>query len=135
MIQQLQRDVAQLRRELHVRAPARERTIARDSDAPARTGSRDRDPAPSRDPAYNKMARIYQAYDKDGNKQVSFQEFLAMREGADDPRVRTQAQATFKQVDRNGDGHVSFEEFFAASQRRQRGDQPRREGDAPRDGD
>jgi hypothetical protein len=135
MIQQLQRELAQLRRDLHARAPAREPNGTRDSDPPAHAGSRDRDPTPSRDPAYNRMAKIYQAYDKNNDKQVSFEEFLAMREGTDDPRVRVQAQATFKQVDRNGDSYVSFEEFFAASQHRPRGDQPRREGDAPRDRD
>lgn len=135
MIQQLQREVGELRRELRAQAPARDREITGDSDVHGRGDSRDRPVATSTDPAVKKVTKIYQAYDKDRNDEVTFEEFLAMREGADDPRVQAQARLSFKQVDRNGDGRVSFEEFFAAAQRRGRGEPPRREGDAPRDGE
>lgn len=135
MILQLQREVSELRRELHARGPARERAGAGEPDPAPAAAPRDREQPPALDPASRKMAKIFQAYDKDRSGQVSFDEFLAMREGANDPRVRQQAMESFNQADRTGDGQIALEEFLAAGQRRQEGDQPRGEGAAPRDRD
>jgi hypothetical protein len=132
MILQLQREVAQLRREMQALASTRERPGERDSEVAADARARDREPGTSREPSHSQLLRVFKAYDKDDDEQVSFAEFLAMREGADNPRVRAQAQQSFQQVDRDGNGLVSFEEYTAAGRRRQEGDQPRREGDQPR---
>lgn len=134
MILQLERDVLQLRKELQARTRTRDRMHTRDADTTARRDLPRRDPAPVRDPAYNKLSGVFQTYDKGRNNRVSFEEFLAMREGTEDPRVQAQARGSFQQADRNGARNVSFEEFVAARQRGEGGDQPRLEGDAPREG-
>ncbi len=132
MILNLQREVAQLRRELQSRDTRHEGRDSRTNEEKAHRDQRNPEYAQRRELA--NLEKIYHTYDKDRNGRVSFDEFLSMREGADNPEVRNHAEELFKQVDLNGDGHVSFQEFRAARNRRAEGDRPR-EGERARKGD
>lgn len=149
MITQLQKEVAQLRRELgEVRGgrgdhaegyrrdgyrPAR-RDAPRDGDRRYSGGPRDVAPARSgRDPR-TMQTNMFEKYDRNGDKKVVLQEFLAMREGTQNPEVRARWQKVFAQGDRNRDSSWSLEEFVAAAQAQRREGDARRT-DAPRDGD
>lgn len=138
MILNLQREVAQLRRELRSRDAGGQGRRDREGEEAVRPDRGDRQHAQRRD--YENLERIYHAYDKDRDGRVSLAEFLSMREGVHNLEVRAQAEEQFKRVDRNGDGDVSFEEFVAARDRRTEGDRPRggerdQEGESSRDGD
>jgi hypothetical protein len=84
---------------------------------------------------------IFKRYDKDGDQKITLVEFLAMREGTDNPEVANQWERVFVQGDSNRDRTWSIEEFLAAAQRRREGGDRPREGDppvrrdAPREGD
>jgi len=142
MILNLQREVAQLRRDLQSRDAGGEGPRDRDGEEAVRRDRGDHQHAQRRE--YASLERIYHVYDKDRDGRVSLAEFLSMREGMHNPEVRAQAEEQFTRVDQNGDGYVSFEEFVAARDRRSEGDRLRegerdreggREGEGFRDGD
>lgn len=156
MIMQLQQEVAQLRRELDQVRGGRE-GVRRDGDQPVlrdaprggdrprtvvrRDGDRryiggPRDPEPARsgrDPRTMQM-KIFERYDRNGDKKIVLEEFLAMREGTQNPEVRARWQSVFAQGDRNRDSSWSLEEFLAAAKVQRREGDARRT-DAPREGD
>ncbi|MBL7043990.1 MAG: hypothetical protein ISR77_35510 [Pirellulaceae bacterium] len=144
MITQLQQEVAQLRRELGQMRGGRE-GVRRDgdrrrTDAP-RDGDRSRTDAPrdgdrvrsGRD-VIATQTKMFEKYDRNGDKKVVLEEFLALREGTRDPEVKARWQQVFAQGDRNRDGSWSLEEFVTAA-RGQRREGDARRTDAPRDGD
>lgn len=157
MITKLQQEVAQLRRELGQVRGGRE-GVRRDGDRPALrdaprdsvsgtpvTRSRDGDrrygdgPRDSdrvrnaRDPR-TMQTKIFQKYDRNGDKKIVLEEFLAMREGTENPEVKARWQRVFAQGDRNRDSSWSLEEFLAAAQAQRREGAARRT-DAPRESD
>ncbi len=160
MIMQLQKEVAQLRRELgqvrggrgdHAEGFRRDgdrpvlRDAPRDGDRPRTDAPRDgdrrysggpRDAAPARsgrDPR-TMQTKMFEKYDRNGDKKVVLEEFLAMREGTQNPEVKARWQKVFAQGDRNRDSSWSLEEFLAAAQAQRREGDARRT-DAPREGD
>jgi len=156
MITQLQQEVAQLRRELGQVRGGREgvrrdgdrpvlRDAPRDGDRPRTDAPRDgdrryiggpRDPEPARsgrDPRTMQM-KIFERYDRNNDKKIVSEEFLAMREGTQNPEVKARWQSVFAQGDRNRDNSWSLEEFLAAAQAQRREGDARRT-DAPREGD
>jgi Ca2+-binding EF-hand superfamily protein len=58
------------------------------------------------------MTRIFRSYDKSGDGKITFEEWLAMREGEMDSARRAQEQQQFSSVDRNKDGTLSLEEVL-----------------------
>jgi len=159
MIMKLHDEVAQLRRELDQMRGGREgdqayrrdsdrpvlRDAPRDGDRPRTDAPRDgdrryvggpRDPEPARSgrDVQTMQAKIFERYDRNGDKKIALEEFLAMREGTRNPEVRARWQGVFAQGDRNRDGSWSFEEFLAAVQAQRREGDARRT-DAPREGD
>jgi len=73
------------------------------------------------------MARIFKSYDKNGDSKITFEEWLAMKEGSIDPARRAQEQQQFSSVDRNKDGTLSLEEVLNWKR-------PTRDADRPREG-
>jgi hypothetical protein len=144
MIQQLRAEVANLKRQVAARGDGprlsddaysrdRARTERREGDAP-REGdrARERDPRIATNPMIQKATRIFAAYDKNKDKQVSFEEWLAMREGEMTEERKARERGFFAQP-AGEDGVISLEEFVRAMQRRAGGDAPRERG--PRDGE
>jgi hypothetical protein len=86
------------------------------------------------------MTKIFRAYDKNGDGKITFEEWLAMKEGAtDDPERRARERQQYSSIDRNRDGALSLEEVLTwnrSSGSRREGDAGgRRDGDRPREGD
>ncbi len=82
---------------------------ARDGDNP-REGARDSGSAAmSRE--IQQLNRIYVAYDKDANDKVTFQEWLAMKNGEMDRAREKRERGWFDEADANRDEAVSLEEF------------------------
>ncbi|MBP89749.1 MAG: hypothetical protein CMJ64_24095 [Planctomycetaceae bacterium] len=120
LIQQLRREVEALRREVRGssdRAGDRRRDVPREGDARSREGSRDRDRNASArnasDAARLKAAKVFAAYDKNKDKQVSFEEWVAMKEGDVEGERLAREKQWFAQADRSRDERLSLEEFFA----------------------
>ncbi len=146
MIQQLQREVAELRGELRSRGGDREGSRSReadrppgerrrDGDAPARESTRESDARRlSREEA--REARIFQGIDKNRNRTVDAAEFNRLFEGADDPRVQARNRTFFKAADSDKDGKLTGTEFTRWRLKGRRATEdggPRKEG--PRDGE
>ena len=168
LIQELRREVEALKREIRGQdrgvqrreGEPRRDAAPRDGDARSREGSRERDQS-ANDAARRKALRIFAAYDKNKDKQVVFDEWVAMKEGAVEGERLAREKQWFGQADRSGDERLSLEEFFAWMNRGRAaaregaprgpregegarregardGDRPRedaREGDQPREGD
>ena len=136
MIQQLRSEVAQLRQQIANRerrgAAAdnpvrnttdkvrreREMVLGRDSISQARA---------SNDPLLRQAARIFVAYDKNRDQRVSFDEWLAMREGEMTSERRAREMGFFSQQAGN-DRMITLEEFYRAILSRQRGSNVRESG-------
>jgi len=145
MITQLQHEVAQLRRELgqmrggregHRRDGARpvRGDAPRDGDRPRTDAPRDGDRVRTARAAQATQVKMFEKYDRNGDKKVVLEEFLALREGTRNPEVKARWQQVFAQGDRNRDGSWSLEEFVTAA-RGQRREGDSRRSDAPRDSD
>ena len=75
------------------------------------------------------MTRIFKTYDKNGDGKITFEEWLAMKEGStDDPARREQERKQFSSVDRNNDDTLSLEEVLNWKR-------PTRDADRGREGD
>lgn len=121
MIQQLQREIAALRRG----RPAGD-GAPRDGEVRERSGPRDGEAAPDLGRDERRQARIFQSYDRDGNGAMTLAEFQGLFEGNRD------RSDMFKAADSNGDGNLSQAEFIAYRLQ----PRPRTEGGAaPREGD
>jgi hypothetical protein len=107
-LKQLQEEVQALRREVQELRGQRER---RDGDAPREDGPRDGDRPAAGDRRPTQTGRIFDAYDKDDNLKVSFEEWLAMREGEITLERRIQEQMRFSAADTTRDAGLTFEEF------------------------
>lgn len=136
MIQQLRSEVAQLRQQIANRerrgAAAdnpvrnttdkvrreREMVLGRDSISQARA---------SNDPLLRQAARIFVAYDKNRDQRVSFDEWLAMREGEMTSERRAREMGFFSQQ-AGDDRMITLEEFYRAMLSRQRGSNVRESG-------
>ena len=113
----------------------------RDGDRRARRTDRDRDVEGTRrdggDRAgtrprrrYSKAGKIFTRYDASGDDKVSFEEWLAMKEGEMTDDRRAKERTWYDQADASGDGAITFEEFegwMASKSRRREGS--RRGGD------
>jgi hypothetical protein len=106
-LRQLQEEVQALRREVQELRGQRER---RDGDAPREDGPRDGERRVD-DPRPTQVGRIFDAYDKDKDRKVSFEEWLKMREGEITPERRIQEQMRFSAADTARDGGLTFDEF------------------------
>ena len=73
------------------------------------------------------MTRIFKSYDKNSDGKITFEEWLAMKEGEIDSARRAQEQQQFASVDRNKDGTLSLEEVLTWRR-------PTRDADRPREG-
>lgn len=130
MIKELRSEVASLRTQLRSRERSlpslrdREGSIIRrpaEGDAAREMSRRDSPRLDAQASAlYRKAQRIYQAYDKNKDKRVSFEEWLAMREGEMTPERRTRERQYF--ADPAGEDEViTLDEFFRWMERRARG--------------
>ena len=136
MIQQLRSEVAQLRQQIANREPRgaaadnpvrnttdkvrreREMVLGRDSISQARA---------SNDPLLRQAGRIFAAYDKNRDQRVSFDEWLAMREGEMTSERRAREMGFFSQQ-AGDDRMITLEEFYRAILSRQRGSNVRESG-------
>ena len=107
---------------------SRDRDQAREGDAPRESYPRgDRDPRVRPNPLLQKVQRIFAAYDKNKDRHVSFEEWLAMREGAMTEERKDRERRHFAEP-AGDDKKITLEEFFRWTERRSRGGS--REGDA-----
>ncbi len=135
MIQQLRSEVAQLRQQIGNRdrrgaasdKPARNTTdrVPRERDSASQTRT-------SNDPLLRQATRIFAAYDKNRDQRVSFDEWLAMREGEMTSERRAREMRFFSQQ-AGDDRMITLEEFHRGMVARQRGSAPREGG--KRDGE
>ncbi|WP_166823100.1 M56 family metallopeptidase [Thalassoroseus pseudoceratinae] len=151
MIQQLQREMAQLRREVRRPEPGErldpgERPVRRDSDRDAFW-----DTETHRLPAgweRSKAGRVFQAYDKNSDGMVVLEEWLSMTNGNINDARRALQTRRFRDAEPSGDGKFMPAEFIwwykigryadvEGGQRDRDGDRPRRgsRDDDAREGD
>lgn len=71
---------------------------------------------------YSKAGKIFSRYDASGDDKVSFDEWLAMKEGEMTDERSARERTWYDQADASGDGSVTFEEFegWMKSKRRRR---------------
>ena len=130
MIKQLRNEVSMLRRQLEQTRMPREgqRDLPREANDARRPAEGTRDQAGTRNPAMQKAQnpamqkaqRIFIAYDKNQDGMVSFEEWLAMREGEMTSERRAREQQHFSEP-AGDDQKISPEEFFRWMDRRSRG--------------
>lgn len=122
MIKQLRNEVSMLRRQLEQTRMPREgqRDLPREASDARRPAEGTRDQAGTRNPAMQKAQRIFIAYDKNQDGTVSFEEWLAMREGEMTSERRAREQQHFSEP-AGDDQKISPEEFFRWMDRRSRG--------------
>lgn len=122
MIKQLKNEVSMLRRQLEQTRMPREgqRDLPREASDARRPAEGTRDQAGTRNPAMQKAQRIFIAYDKNQDGMVSFEEWLAMREGEMTSERRAREQQHFSEP-AGDDQKISPEEFFRWMDRRSRG--------------
>lgn len=131
MIRQLRAQVAELERRLQTRETGRrEELVDRPLDRPVEMRSRERSdvsPEATRDvevnrrsPVMQKAQRIFAAYDKNKDRVVSFEEWLAMREGEITSERRLIEQRHFAEP-AGDDQKITIEEFYLWMERRSRG--------------
>ncbi len=127
MIRQLRAQVAELERRLQTRETGRREELI---DRPLEMRSRERSdvsPEATRDvevnrrsPVMQKAQRIFAAYDKNKDRVVSFEEWLAMREGEITSERRLIEQRHFAEP-AGDDQKITIEEFYLWMDRRSRG--------------
>ena len=78
----------------------------------------DRDGEAKQSAQLRKTQRIFKAYDKDGSKSVSFDEWLKMKEGKMDATRRAREKKWFDQADKSADGAITVKEFHLWLNRR-----------------
>ena len=141
MIQQLRSEVSQLRQQIgnrDRRGVATDNRARNTTDRVRREGDmpRERDSASqvraSNDPLLRQATRIFAAYDKNRDQRVSFDEWLAMREGEMTSERRAREMGFFSQQ-AGDDRMITLEEFHREMVARQRGSAPREGG--KRDGE
>ena len=131
MIRQLRAQVAELERRLQTRETGRrEKLVDRPLDRQLEMRSRERSdvsPEATRDvevnrrsPVMQKAQRIFAAYDKNKDRVVSFEEWLAMREGEITSERRLIEQRHFAEP-AGDDQKITIEEFYLWMDRRSRG--------------
>ena len=126
MIQQLRSEVADLRRQVANRD--RDRSVlsgesgSRNFDR--REGDRGSENRPTSNPLMKQATRIFAAYDKNRDQRVSFEEWLAMREGEMTSERRSRELGVFSQQ-AGDDRLITLEEFYRAMVARTRGTAPR----------
>ena len=131
MIRQLRAQVAELERRLQtIDTGRREELVDRPLDRPLEMRSRERSdvsPAATRDvevnrrsPVMQKAQRIFAAYDKNKDRVVSFEEWLAMREGEITSERRLIEKRHFAEP-AGDDQKITIEEFYLWMDRRSRG--------------
>ena len=54
---------------------------------------------------------VFQFYDRDGNGELSFNEFLRGVRGDMNPRRKALVQQAFQKLDFNGNGHVELDDI------------------------
>ena len=152
MIQQLRREIAGLRRGADARSRERdgdreEDSFARrDSERPYSDRRRDGDFDETSAPAgweRSKEGKVFLAYDKNGDRVVTVDEWLAMTNGNVSPERREIQTRRFKEADPNRDGKFTPAEFIRwfARGRFEAVERDARDGDGeesrrgPRDGD
>ena len=146
MIQQLRSEVAQLRQQIGNRdrpagageTPSRNASdrVRREGDMPQQ-GDRASGHRVSSDPLLKQASRIFTAYDRNRDQRVSFDEWLAMREGEMTSERRSREMAFFSQQ-AGDDQLITLEEFYRAMVARTRGTAPREDSArdrGPRDSD
>ena len=136
MIQQLRSEVAQLRQQIanrERRGAAADNPVRNTTDKVRREGDMGlgRDSVSqgraSNDPLLRQAARIFAAYDKNRDQRVSFDEWLAMREGEMTSERRAREMGFFSQQ-AGDDRMITLEEFYRAMLSRQRGSNVRESG-------
>jgi hypothetical protein len=141
MIQQLRSEVTQLRQQIGNRdrpGVTSDKSSRNTTDRVRREGDmpRERDsvsqPRASNDPLLRQATRIFAAYDKNRDQRVSFDEWLAMREGEMTSDRRAREMGFFSQQ-AGDDRMITLEEFHRGMVARQRGSAPREGG--KRDGE
>ncbi len=123
MIRQLRNEISTLRRQLEQTRMPRDgqRDQPRQASEIRRPAEGARDQAAaSRNPLMQKAQRIFTTYDKNQDGVVSFEEWLAMREGEMTSERRAREQQHFSEP-AGDDQKISPEEFFRWMDRRSRG--------------
>ena len=129
MIRQLRAEVATLRRELHASRVDRGKSdegvyggaSPREGGGSAtRYREDDREPRLPSNLAMQKAQRIFAAYDKNQDRVVSFEEWLAMREGEMTEERRNRERQHFAEP-AGDDSKITLEEFYRWTERRSRG--------------
>lgn len=141
IILRLQRDVEALRREVAaMRGDRGDREVRREGDRevrhkgdrPTERSARDGDRSDREQTARSRIGKIFAAYDKNKDRKVGFEEWLAMKEGDIDDARRARERQFFSAADRNRDGALGLDEFAAYFTRGRRESEGPQRG--PRDG-
>ena len=136
MIQQLRSEVAQLRQQIanrERRGAAADNPVRNTTDKVRREGDMGlgRDSVSqgraSNDPLLRQAGRIFAAYDKNRDQRVSFDEWLAMREGEMTSERRFREMGFFSEQ-AGDDRMITLEEFYHAMLSRRRGSNVRESG-------
>ena len=130
---ELRREIGQLRASEYTQQPSSGSETPREGERSRYTESRDGEPPrrdEPRDGRNSELARLFARYDANRDGKVTYQEFLAMREGPETPQIRQ----LFTLGDSNRDGAWSLEEFVRAAERR-RSEAEENRRDAPREGE
>jgi hypothetical protein len=121
LLKQLQEEVQSLRREV---AELREQRGRRDGDAPREgareDGPRDGEPRVAGQRRPTQTGRIFDAYDKNKDRKVSFEEWLSMKEGEFTPERKALEFTRFLVADTERDDGLTFEEFASWMENRGR---------------
>lgn len=88
------------------------KTGPRDGEGGPKTGPRDGAGVKLDDRKLKQLTRIHKAYDKDGNKTVSLEEWLAMKDGDMTPDRRSREKKWYDQADENRDEKLTVEEWI-----------------------
>lgn len=146
MIQELRREIAELRRSMGGRERdgnrERDELLPRDSEGDRSRGRRDGDRAEASLRAgweRSKEGRVFMAYDKNGDGAVTVEEWLAMTNGDVSAARREIQTRRFNEAEPSGDGRFTADEFIHWYSGKRLGvrdddDREERNGDAGRGG-
>jgi len=65
------------------------------------------------DPIENEITEMFETLDENGDRRISFEEFVGLRRDMDRLKSRKALRREFAAIDLDRDGHVSFAEFRA----------------------